>query len=262
MNFSIIVIGASGRMGKTVIQLAKKQDIIIDAVIERPARLAALSHYNITIGSDPDEIFARYPQAVIIDFTSPETSIITARAAQQYGNPIVIGTTGFTLEQFNILEKLAKTSLIFWSPNMSIGINALLKILPQMVQLLGTQYDIELLEIHHNKKKDAPSGTALRIAEAVSGAREWTLEDVAFYDREGIIGERPKEQIGIQSLRGGDVIGVHTVYFMGPGERIEITHQAQSRENFAQGALQAAQWLSTQSPGRLYTMTDLISLYD
>lgn len=258
MNFSIIVVGASGRMGKTVIHLAQEEEIILDAVIDRPSRLASLSRYNVTSGSDPEEIFARYPHAVVIDFTAPETSITTARAAQKYGNPLVIGTTGFTLDQFNILEKLAKTSLIFWSPNMSIGINVLLKILPQVVQLLGPQYDIELLEIHHNKKKDAPSGTAMRIAETLSGAREWQLEDVAFYDREGIIGERPKEQIGIQSLRGGDVVGVHTVYFMGPGERIEIKHQAHSRENFAQGALQAARWLLTQPPGRLYNMTDLI----
>lgn len=258
MNFSIIVVGASGRMGKIIIQTAQLQNITVDAIIDRPTRLTSLSSYNIVSSSDPDKLFSTYPRSVVIDFTTPETSIAMAQAAQKYGNPIVIGTTGFTLEQFNILETLAKTSLIFWSPNMSIGINVLLKVLPQMAQLLGDEYNIELLEIHHNKKKDAPSGTAMRIAETLSTALHWNLEEVACYDREGIIGERPQNQIGIQTLRGGDVVGLHTVYFIGPGERIEVTHQAHSRKNFAQGALKAAEWLITQKVGRLYTMTDII----
>ena len=165
MDLSIIVIGASGRMGKTIIQVAQEQGIIIDAVIDRPTRLTSLASYNIASDSEPDKIFSRYPQAVVIDFTTPETSISMAQVAQKYGNPIIIGTTGFTLEQFDTLETLAKTSRIFWSPNMSIGINVLLKTLPQMAQILGNEYNIEIVEVHHNKKKDAPSGTAMRIAE-------------------------------------------------------------------------------------------------
>ncbi|AGC49652.1 4-hydroxy-tetrahydrodipicolinate reductase [Lawsonia intracellularis] len=258
MDLSIIVIGASGRMGKTIIQVAQEQGIIIDAVIDRPTRLTSLASYNIASDSEPDKIFSRYPQAVVIDFTTPETSISMAQVAQKYGNPIIIGTTGFTLEQFDTLETLAKTSRIFWSPNMSIGINVLLKTLPQMAQILGNEYNIEIVEVHHNKKKDAPSGTAMRIAETLSTSRHWDLEKVACYNREGIVGERPQEQIGIQTIRGGDVVGVHTIYFIGPGERIEITHQADSRKNFAQGALKAAEWIIKQKAGRLYTMMDII----
>lgn len=122
------------------------------------------------------------------------------------------------------------------SPNMSVGINVLLDILPKLTAMLGADYDTELMEIHHNLKKDAPSGTALRLAEAVAEGKKTKLEDVACYHREGIIGERPANEIGIQTLRGGDVVGVHTVYYMGAGERIEITHHAHSRENFAGGA--------------------------
>ena len=140
---------------------------------------------------------------------------------------------------------------------MSIGINVLLKVLPELTRLLGEKYDLEMVELHHNRKKDAPSGTALKLAECLAEARDWNLPDVACYHREGIIGARPKEEIGVQSIRGGDVVGVHTVYFMGQGERIEVTHQAHSRENFAQGALRAAQWLARQPAGRLYTMQDM-----
>ena len=113
---------------------------------------------------------------------------------------------------------------------MSVGVNVLLELLPELVQMLGPDYDLEMVELHHNRKKDSPSGTALRLAESLASARDWDLKDVACYHREGIIGERPKKEIGVQAIRGGDVVGVHTVYFMGPGERIEVTHHAHSRE--------------------------------
>jgi 4-hydroxy-tetrahydrodipicolinate reductase len=141
---------------------------------------------------------------------------------------------------------------------MSVGVNVLLKILPQLVTLLGEQYDLEMVELHHNKKKDSPSGTALRLAECLAEARKWDLDTVANYHREGIIGERPHEEIGIQTIRGGDVVGVHTVYALGPGERIEVTHQAHSRETFAAGAIRAAKWLAQNRPGKLYTMSDML----
>ena len=140
---------------------------------------------------------------------------------------------------------------------MSIGVNVLLKVLPELTRALGEKYDIEMVELHHNRKKDSPSGTALRLGECLAEARGWDLDDVRCSARDGIIGERPKAQIGIQAIRGGDVVGVHTVYFMGPGERIEVTHQAHSRETFAQGALRAAAWLCGQQPGRLYGMQDI-----
>ena len=141
---------------------------------------------------------------------------------------------------------------------MSLGINVLLRVLPDLVRLLGDDYDLEIMEIHHNRKKDSPSGTALRLAECLAEAKDWDLEDTACYHREGIIGERPKKEIGLQTLRGGDVVGVHTVYCLGPGERIEINHQAHSRENFAQGALRAAARLREQNPGKLYSMVELL----
>ncbi len=259
MNFSIIVIGPYGRMGKAIIDLAKEKNIHIDALIDRSSNAHSSQQYSeFVISSDYEDIFSKYPHAVVIDFTAPDSSIAIAQSAAKYKNPLIIGTTGFTLDQFTFLENLSKTSRIFWSPNMSIGINVLLKYLPQLTQDLGSNYDIEVLEMHHNKKKDTPSGTALRLAETLSSARNWKFQDVVRFHREGFIDERSKEEIGIQSIRCGDVIGVHTIYFGGPGERIEITHQAHSRKNFAQGAISAAEWLIKQKPGTLYTMTNII----
>ena len=156
------------------------------------------------------------------------------------------------------LETLALRTPVFLSPNMSVGINVLLDLLPQLVSMLGEAYDVDILEMHHNMKKDAPSGTALRLAEALADARGWDMKECACFCREGLIGERPKREIGIQTIRGGDIAGVHTVYCMGPGERIEITHHAHSRENFANGALKAARWLAGQNPGRIYDMKDAL----
>ena len=147
---------------------------------------------------------------------------------------------------------------MLWAPNMSVGINVLLRVLPELVRLLGENYDMEMVELHHKMKKDAPSGTAIKLAQCLAEARKWDLDAVGRYCRQGIIGERPQEEIGVQTIRGGDVTGVHTVYFMGPGERVEVTHQAHSRENFAQGALRAAKWLADKQPGQLYSMADVL----
>lgn len=258
MSLSVIVMGASGRMGTTIATLAQEQGMKLAAVLERPERLDAVAHWGCLAGSDPDVIYPQVPGAVVIDFTAPDASIRNARSAVKHGNPIVIGTTGFTADQKAELETIAKNGPVFWSPNMSVGINVLLELLPELVKMLGPDYDLEMVEMHHNRKKDSPSGTALRLAECLASARDWELDDVACYHREGIIGERPKKQIGVQSIRGGDVVGVHTVYFMGPGERIEVTHQAHSRENFAQGALRAAAWLPGQPAGKLYAMGDIL----
>lgn len=261
MSLSLIVMGASGRMGTSVAALAREQGIPIAAMLERPDRVDALKNIasqNCLVGSDAEQLFPQASGAVVIDFTAPEASLHTARVAAKCGNPVVIGTTGFSADQRAELENLARTARLFWSPNMSVGINVLLEVLPQLTRMLGPDYDLEMVELHHNRKKDSPSGTALRLAESLAEARDWKLEDVARYHREGIIGERPKREIGIQTVRGGDVVGVHTVYFMGHGERIEVTHQAHSRENFAQGALRAARWLAECEPGRLYSMSDVL----
>jgi len=137
-------------------------------------------------------------------------------------------------------------------------VHALTKNLPELINILGEEYDLEMVELNHNKKKDSPSGTAMRLAECLAKAKNWDLDAVANYHREGMIGERPKEEIGIQTIRGGDVVGVHTVYAMGPGERIEVTHHAHSRETFAAGALRAAYWLAGREAGKLYSMSDMI----
>lgn len=256
---SVIVLGAAGRMGSVIARLAQESPLFtLAATVERPDREENVAFRNCIHGTSLEEVLPKAPGAVIIDFTSPDSTMAAARVNVAYGNPHVIGTTGLTEEQKSELERFAQKSPMFWSPNMSVGINVLLKILPELVQLLGDQYDLEMVELHHKHKKDAPSGTALRLAECLAEAKGWKLKDVGRYEREGIIGERAHEEIGVQTIRGGDVVGVHTVYCLGPGERLEITHQAHSRENFAQGALRAAAWLADKKPGRLYSMLDVL----
>ncbi len=259
MSIPVIVSGATGRMGSTIARLVRSEaDLALAGVLERSEKLAEAQALGCPAGSDADALLAACPQAVVVDFTAPEASLATARAVAKHGARHVIGTTGFTPEQREELAALAAKAPIFWSPNMSVGVNVLLKVLPELTRLLGADYDVEMTEIHHNRKKDAPSGTALRLAECLAEAREWPLAETACYHREGIIGERPKREIGIQTLRGGDVVGVHTVYFMGPGERIEVTHQAHSRDNFATGALRAVRWLHDKPAGKLYSMQDVL----
>jgi 4-hydroxy-tetrahydrodipicolinate reductase len=210
------------------------------------------------VGTDLEAMIKAHPYAVVIDFTAPEVTLKTLETAVNHQTPVVTGTTGFTPEQVEMVEDMAKQTPVFWAPNMSVGINSLLKVLPRLVKQLGPQYDIELVELHHNKKVDAPSGTAVRLAQCLADSREWDYEEVKNCCREGIIGARPKEEIGVQTVRGGDVAGVHTVYLMGPGERIEITHHAHSRDTFGQGALRAAKWIGDQLPTRLYSMADML----
>ncbi len=258
MTTPIIITGACGRMGKTLVELiqADPQCTLVGLLEHKD-----FAHLNpnapCAIGSNAEELLAQHPTAVIIDFTAPEATVELCKVAAKYGNSVIIGTTGLNEEQKNTLNELATQTRLFWAPNMSIGVNVLLKVLPQLVQMLGEDYDMEMVELHHNRKKDSPSGTALKLAECLAEARQWALDDVACYHREGIIGERPKKEMGIQTIRGGDVVGVHTMYFMGAGERIEVTHQAHSRETFAQGAVRAAKWLHTQPMGKLYTMQDI-----
>jgi 4-hydroxy-tetrahydrodipicolinate reductase len=171
---------------------------------------------------------------------------------------VVIGTTGLSPDQTAVLERTAATARVFWAPNMSVGINVLLSVLPDLVRRLGPAYDMEVMEIHHNKKADSPSGTAIKLGQSLAAAAGRDFDKAKKYCREGIIGPRTREEIGIQALRGGDVVGDHTVYFLGPGERIELTHRAHSRDTLARGALRAAVWIGTQEPGRLYGMADML----
>ncbi|WP_461210966.1 4-hydroxy-tetrahydrodipicolinate reductase [Desulfocurvus sp. DL9XJH121] len=258
MSTSIIVMGAKGRMGGIIANMVKADpELELAGVVERAGCEDGLDMFGCLCSTDLAALLPKCPGAVVIDFTAPAVSVADARACARAGHPIVIGTTGLDDGQKAELEEIAKTGPVFWAPNMSVGVNVLLKVLPQLVQLLGESYDLEMVELHHNQKKDAPSGTALKIAECLAQARDWDLKETGTYCREGIIGARPKKEIGVQTIRGGDVVGVHTVYMMGPGERIEVTHQAHSRDTFAAGSLRAAKWLAGQKAGKLYTMADV-----
>ena len=260
MQTPIVVMGAAGRMGSTITRLTREDaSLALAGRVEQAARLVELPPVEGCTDSDSLEtVLTAVTRPVIIDFSSPALSLATAKTAAAFGAAHVIGTTGFSEREVAGLREYAAKTPVFWSPNMSVGVNVLAKILPELVRMLGEDYDLEMVEIHHNKKKDAPSGTALRLAEAMVEARGWTLKDTACYHREGIVGERPHKEMGVQAIRGGDVVGVHTAYFLGTGERIEVTHQAHSRENFAQGALRAAKWIVAQKPGKLYSMEDLL----
>ncbi len=263
-SLPIVVMGAHGRMGATIAGLVLADERFhLAGVVERPGHREALECYDCVIGEDLGaalpEIVSKNPGAVVIDFTAPEATVTNALACAAHGVAMVAGTTGLTKDQQATLADAARKAPLLWAPNMSVGVNVLLDILPKLVKMLGPDYDLEMVELHHNKKKDAPSGTALKLAQKLAEARDWDLDEVGAYCREGIIGARPKEEIGVQTIRGGDVVGVHTTYFLGPGERIEVTHQAHSRETFAQGALRAAAWLAGQQPGRLYAMADALA---
>lgn len=261
MAVDIVVTGATGRMGSTIIRLANEDEALnLAGVVERPTCVEKLEGFVCAAGSDLDDVLPKAPGAVIIDFTAPEATVKTARAAARHGNPMVAGTTGLTAEQQSSLDEVAQTIPMLWAPNMSVGVNVLNAILPKLVQLLGEAYDVELVEAHHNQKKDAPSGTALLWAKSVAEAREQDLDEVGNFGRHGIIGARPEHEIGVQTLRGGDVVGDHTMFFFGPQERIEIKHQAHSREMFALGALRAAKWLAGKTPGKLYRMPDVLGV--
>jgi 4-hydroxy-tetrahydrodipicolinate reductase len=172
---------------------------------------------------------------------------------------MVIGTTGFNTAELDELKSLAKRFPCVLSPNMSVGVNLIFKVISEMARTLGDDYDIEVIEAHHRLKKDAPSGTALKIAEVLARAVDRDLNQVGVYARKGLIGERKKQEIGIQTIRAGDIVGDHTILFGGMGERIELTHRASSRDTFARGALRAAGWVVTQPPG-LYDMMDVLNL--
>jgi dihydrodipicolinate reductase len=259
MSIPVVVIGALGRMGSTIVNLVRQDaTFALAGALVLESQLSEAAALGCPVESDLATLLDQLGSVTIIDFTCPETSLTVAGAAGKYKCRHVIGTTGFTEDQKIALGKLAQEAPLFWSPNMSVGVNVLLKVLPELTRLLGEQYDVEMMEAHHNKKRDSPSGTAIRLAECLAGAKNWALSDTACYHREGMIGERPNKELGVQTLRGGDVVGDHTIFFFGPGERIEVKHQAHSRENFGKGALRAAAWLQNKPAGKLFTMQDML----
>lgn len=253
----VIVVGAAGRMGALIANLVRGNErLTLAGCVERCERHDVMSDLPCPVADNLAAVAV--PGAVAIDFTAPEVSMNTASAAVKTGMAAVIGSTGFTPDQKKELENLACHAPLLWSANMSVGVNVLLRILPELAKALGNAYDMEMTEIHHRHKKDAPSGTALMLAEALAKARNWDLAAVRRSCRDGLTGERNDKEIGVMALRGGDVPGIHSTYFFGPGEIIEVKHTAESRENFANGAIRAAVWLAAQKPGRLYSMQDVI----
>ena len=264
---NIIVTGAAGRMGSRLVTLIKESsDLSLTAAIERPGHpavgqdageVAGCGSIGTKITDDPST--EATDGAVVIDFSSPQATLAHGRTAAQSGHSLVIGTTGLSSPQLANLKTITQSVACVFSPNMSVGVNLLLKVLAEMAQALGEDYDIEVIEAHHRLKKDAPSGTALKMAQVLAAALHRDLEQVGVYARRGMIGERQPVEIGIQSIRAGDIVGDHTVLFGGMSERIEITHRAESRDTFARGALRAARWVAARPPG-FYDMLDVLGL--
>ncbi|WP_425050610.1 4-hydroxy-tetrahydrodipicolinate reductase [Pseudomaricurvus hydrocarbonicus] len=267
MMVRIAVTGAAGRMGKTLIEaIALAEGVELTVALERPdsslvgadaGELAGLGKNGVSIAGDIHAVINDFD--VLIDFTAPAATLANAAACAAAGKKIVIGTTGFTPEEEQqLLANQAQTALCK-AANFSTGVNVTLKLLKQAAEILGDDYDIEIYEAHHRHKVDAPSGTALAMGEAVAEGVNRNLRDVAVYGREGQTGARQRETIGFATVRGGDVVGDHTVMFLADGERVEITHKASSRMSFARGAVRAAGWLADQQPG-LYSMRDVLGI--
>jgi 4-hydroxy-tetrahydrodipicolinate reductase len=196
---------------------------------------------------------------VLIDFTAPEGAVENVAAAAKLGKPSVVGTTGLSSDQQKILSDLARTVPVVYAPNMSVGVNLMFKLTTEIAKALGLEYNVEVIEIHHNQKRDSPSGTAMRLAECASAGLGLDPGKDLVHGRRGLVGARGPREIGMHSLRGGDVTGDHTIVFAGPGERLELTHRAHSRDNFARGALRAARFVIRAKPG-LYDMQDVLGL--
>ena len=261
----VAVVGVCGRMGMSVASLAGADgDIELVGATEVPGHVSIGRDVGDFIEgagpgvsvSDSIEVAARAAE-LIIDFTVPEATLAHAEYSVRNEKSMVIGTTGFTSEQREKLLRLLDRIPCVFSPNMSVGVNVLFEISRQVASHLGESYDAEIFETHHRAKADSPSGTAIALAEAVAAGLGSELKDVARYERHGRIGARKKGEIGVQTLRGGDVVGDHTVMFLGDGERVELTHKATSRENFSSGALRAAKWIPGRPPG-VYAMRDVL----
>ncbi len=266
-TIDIVVAGAAGRMGNRVVAcLRDAPDLHLVAALEAPAHpalghdvgeLAGVGRAGVAVAADAAAAIAR--GRVLVEFSVPEASLDHLRLVARAGARAVIGTTGFSPAQRAEIQELARSAAILVSPNMSVAVNLMFKLLGTMAKVLGDEYDVEITETHHRFKKDAPSGTALRMAEVVAAALGRDLSQVAVYGRQGLPGERPRSEIGILSVRSGDVVGEHTVSFGTLGERLELTHKAHSRDTLARGALRATRFVAAQPPG-LYSMQDVLGL--
>lgn len=262
---NIAVTGAAGRMGRTLIEAcARAEGLRLSAAVERPG--------SATVGSDAGELagVGKLGVAIVsaldgmdfdvlIDFTSPAATLANLEYCRKHKKKIVIGTTGLNDTGKQNIAAAAKDIAIVFAPNMSVGVNLCFKLLETAARVLGDDVDVEITEAHHRYKADAPSGTALRMGEVVAKVLARDLKECAVYERHGLTGERTRKTIGFSSIRAGDIVGDHTVLFAGGGERVEITHRAESRMTFANGALRAARWLMDRKIG-LYDMQDVLGL--
>jgi len=262
----IAIAGASGRMGR----------MLIEAVLQLPdaTLVGALDHASCSVlGADAGAFLGKKTGVMItadlanglrdaeylIDFTRPEGTMLHLAACATHGVKMIIGTTGLSTEQIAQLKTASSKIAIVFAPNMSVGVNVTLKLLEVAAKMLDTGYDIEIIEAHHRHKVDAPSGTALKMGDVIAGALGQSLKDVAVYAREGHTGERKPGSIGFATIRGGDIVGDHTVLFAGDGERIEISHKSSSRQSYAQGSIRAARFLENKTSG-LFDMQDVLGL--
>lgn len=263
----IAVMGAAGRMGKNLIEaVIQAQGAVLAAAVDRPdssligadvGELTGLGRLGVTLSADLVSVLDEFD--VLIDFTHPSVTLRNLAICREAGKAMVIGTTGFSVEEKKQLAEVAREIPIVFAANFSVGVNLCLKLLDTAARVLGDEVDIEIIEAHHRHKVDAPSGTALRMGEVVAEALGRDLQKVAVYGREGQTGARARETIGFATVRAGDVVGDHTVLFAAEGERVEITHKASSRMTFAKGAVRSALWLEDRAPG-LYDMQDVLGL--
>lgn len=262
------VAGAAGRMGQSLIRSCQDTEgVALAAAIERPdcewigrdaGEVSGLTHLAVPLRADLARLRGQID--VLIDFTRPEATLEHVRQCADQGIRMVIGTTGFGPSQRAVIETAARSIAIVMAPNMSVGVNLVLKLLQLTARTIGEYCDIEIVEAHHRHKVDAPSGTALRMGEVVARTLGRDLRQCATYGREGCTGERDRQTIGFSTIRAGDIVGEHTVMFADDGERVEISHKASSRQTFARGALRAAQWVTAQSAG-LFDMQDVLGLH-
>ncbi len=239
----VLLVGAKGRMGQAIAAAAEAADAVIVAALDQGD--------DLTKEIDACE--------VVVDFSHPSATDAVCQACLGAGKPLVVGTTGHSDGERALLDKTSKSLAIVFSPNFSVGVNALFWLTRKAAEMLGPDFDLEIVEMHHRLKKDAPSGTAKKLAEILGEVRKLDYAKNVAHGREGMVGERPAAEIGLHSIRGGDVVGDHTVTFAGRGERLELTHKASSRETFAAGALRAAKW-AVGRPAGLYSMEDVLGL--
>jgi len=261
------VCGIGGRMANIIVAaVTQDRELVLSGALARPgspfigmdAGLAASCDAAGVVVSDNLDDFVEALD-VFIDFSSPASSLNNLETCARYGRSMVIGSTGFTTQEILSARTLARNIPVVLAPNTSVGMNVVFKILADLAKILGDDFDVEIIDAHHRMKKDSPSGSAVRMGEIVAEMQGRDYEKIANYRRQGICVKRTKEELGMQSIRGGDIVGEHTAYFIGMGERVEIIHRAHSRDMFTLGAIRAAKWAIRQRPG-LYDMQDVLGL--